>query len=126
METQKHFLHPNYTSTTYYYDIGLIKLSESYTSNTEKDYHPSPICLPPRNFSINKRYGMMSGWGGHIYPGGDLYIGPVAMNEGKDDIDEHPFPYLEYRQIFESKTCRVNYAELLNILQNILIIFLTG
>ena len=92
------FLHPNYGIRPY--DIGLIKLKQSYISNTRDDYYPSPICLPPRNFSINRRYGMMSGWGGEGY---SLYIGPVVMNV-KDD---HTIPYLQYKYVFEIKSCQV-------------------
>ena len=100
---EKIFLHPYYARESFHYDIGLIKLNQSYTSNTGRDYLASAICLPPRNFSINKRYGLISGWGG----GPDLHISPVVMNEQKKDYERDPIPFLQFRPAFQIKNCQV-------------------
>ncbi|UJR14929.1 hypothetical protein I4U23_001911 [Adineta vaga] len=55
------WIHPSYTSSTFDYDIGVIKLSSDFTGSGTV----SLACLPPANNSIpsNNEKGMAIGWG---------------------------------------------------------------
>ena len=91
-------------------------MKQSFTIDTGRNYEATAICLPPRNFSIDRRYALISGWD----EGPDLQIGPIVINEMKGYFDK-PVHYLfQNRKVTGLKTCQVNYAYLDQISQKVL------
>ena len=107
-----YYQYPGYNDDkkNFYYDIGLIKMEESFRVDTGRNYQAFALCLPPRNFTIqNKRIGLISGWSG----GQGLTIGPVALKEiSLGNFKGIPISYLSHQTLFSHQLCPVIFLNL--------------